>query len=74
MNKIKQARLNAGLTQKAMSERLNIPLRTIENWDAGQRTPPGWAESLIAEKLNQIKKENEKMKKREETASWEEIK
>lgn len=48
---IKQARLNAGLTQKQLAEWLKIPQRTIESWDCGHRTPPEWAELLILEKI-----------------------
>lgn len=56
---IKEARKAAGLTQREMSERLSIPLRTVESWEAGKRTPPVWAEALIVEKLERIKAEKE---------------
>lgn len=55
---IKEARLKAGLTQQAMSERFGIPKRTIENWEGGQRKPPEWAERLLLDKLEQIASEN----------------
>ena len=60
---IKEARLAAGLTQKAMSEMLGIPKRTIEEWEAGKRTPPTYVEKLVVEKLESIKKERDNMKK-----------
>lgn len=53
---IKEARLNAGLTQKAMSELLEIPKRTIEDWESGRRNCAPWAEKLIVEKLQGIAK------------------
>ncbi|WP_315451764.1 helix-turn-helix transcriptional regulator [uncultured Selenomonas sp.] len=55
--RIKEARKSAGLTQKRMSELLLIPLRTIENWESGKRNPPLWAENLIVEKLQMMRKE-----------------
>ncbi|MEG1501980.1 MAG: helix-turn-helix transcriptional regulator [Synergistaceae bacterium] len=48
---IKQARLEAGLTQQALADWLKIPKRTIENWEGEKRTPPEWAELLIVEKI-----------------------
>lgn len=54
INRIKEARLNAGLTQAKMSEVFKIPKRTIENWETGNRKPPEWAEILVIEKLKNI--------------------
>lgn len=54
INKIKEARLNAGLTQAKMSDVFKIPKRTIENWETGNRKPPEWAEILVIEKLKNI--------------------
>lgn len=51
---IKEARLEAGLTQQQMSDLFEIPKRTIENWEAGDRKPPAYVEKLIVEKLQQI--------------------
>lgn len=61
--KIKDARLNAGLTQQAMSDLLEIPLRTIENWEGGKSKPPIYVEKLIIEKLDNIANERFNMKK-----------
>lgn len=49
--KIKEARIAAGLTQKAVCELLGIPPRTLQDWEAGRRNPPAWAAALILEKL-----------------------
>ena len=57
--KIKEARLIAGLTQKQVSDLLDIPLRTIENWESESRTPAAYVEKLIVEKLLSMKKEQE---------------
>ena len=48
---IREARKALGLTMKAFSERYNIPLRTVENWEGGQRTPPPYVSSLLQDKI-----------------------
>lgn len=48
---VKLARQEAGLTQKALSEWLGIPKRTIEEWDRGKSKPLKWVESLLIEKI-----------------------
>ena len=46
---IKELRTATGLTQAEFGKRLGgIPLRTIQNWESGVRTPPAWALELIA--------------------------
>ena len=45
---IKELRAKAGMTQKAFSSWLNIPKRTIEAWEMGQRIPPSYVVELIA--------------------------
>lgn len=48
MATIKELRAKTGLTQKDFSERLNIPKRTIEDWETGKRVPPPYVVELIA--------------------------
>ena len=55
---IKDARLNAGLTQARMSELLEIPKRTIGDWETGTRKPPAYVENLIIRELERIATEN----------------
>ncbi len=55
---IKEARLNAGLTQQRMSEVFEIPKRTIENWEAGIRKPPAYVKKLVIRELERIAEEN----------------
>lgn len=62
MSEIKKWRQNAGLTQQQMSGLFDIPKRTIENWDMGNRLPAPWAEKLLIEKLMQITDENVRRK------------
>ena len=64
MNKIKALRKSAGLTQKAFGELLNIPKRTVENWEAGTNKPAAGLVELIEYFLkneNYIKMEDMKM-------------
>lgn len=49
--KIKETRVEYNITQKEMSELLEIPLRTIENWESGKRKPSSWVEKLIINNL-----------------------
>ena len=53
---IKEARQAAGLSQAKMSKLFEIPKRTIESWESGERKPPAYVERLIVEKLRQMKK------------------
>nr|DAH12946.1 MAG TPA: hypothetical protein [Caudoviricetes sp.] len=55
---IKEARENAKLTQAKMSELLEIPKRTIEDWENGRRKPPIYVEKLVVNELVRIAKEN----------------
>lgn len=54
---IKEARERSGLSRAEMSRLFEIPIRTLEEWDAGRRTPPPYVAKLIIEKLETIRKE-----------------
>ena len=45
--KIRELRENFGLNRKEFSERTGIPVRTLEDWEAGRRTPPEYIPRLI---------------------------
>lgn len=49
--KIRKIREQTGLTRKDFSIRIGIPLRTIEDWEAGRRRPPEYIPRLIAYQL-----------------------
>ena len=51
-NKIKQLRSLTGMTQQQFSDYLNIPKRTIENWETEKRVPTEWAVQLIEYKID----------------------
>ena len=44
---LKEARAEYGITQKELSEITEIPLRTIQNWESGKRTPSPWVEKMV---------------------------
>lgn len=48
---IKEMRTVCGMTQKAFAEYFEIPLRSIQNWEGGQRACPSYLENLIEYKL-----------------------
>ena len=54
---IKEERISSGLTQKEFSDMFEIPIDVVKSWDSGRRKPPTWAEKLIIEKLNSMRKE-----------------
>lgn len=56
MNRIREARKAAGLTQKEFSDLFGMPKRTLENWEYGKTEPPEWVERLVLEKLEKINK------------------
>jgi DNA-binding transcriptional regulator YiaG len=58
MSKIKEARLKANISQAEMSKRLEIPKRTIEAWETGDRNPPAYVERLVVAELERIAKED----------------
>lgn len=57
---IKKKREELGISRAELSRRLEIPMRTLQNWEIGENNPPKWAEKLILEKLENMKKEGEK--------------
>ena len=58
-SKIKDLRNKLGLSQQGLSDLLDIPKRTIEDWETGKRKPPDYVDRLIVEKLEGILKEEQ---------------
>ena len=48
---------DSGMNLKAFSEYFNIPYRTVQDWNAGRRTPPEYLLELISYKLENEKKQ-----------------
>ena len=60
-NKIKEARLKAGLTQKAAAEYLEMPLRTFQDWEYGSNAPK-YVINMAVKMLNAIQKNKQENK------------
>ena len=48
---IKGLRERKGMNRKEFSEYTGIPIRTLEDWEAGKRTPPEYIPRLIEYQL-----------------------
>lgn len=48
---IKELRTACGMTQTKFGEHLNIPMRTIQNWENGVSVPPDYVLELIEYRL-----------------------
>jgi len=51
METIREYRISHGLTQQAVCDIVGMPLRTLQDWEYGKRTPPEWVLKLVLEKL-----------------------
>ena len=63
-DKIRELRERTGMTRKDFARHIGIPLRTVEDWEAGRRRPPEYIPRLISYQLRY----EELMKKMEEEA------
>lgn len=66
MTTIREARQAAGLSQQGVADTLGIPKRTLQDWESGKRTPPGWAEALVIEKLEKLAQESQAARRQTE--------
>lgn len=48
---IEEARKSKGLSRKDVPEWLEIPYRTLQNWEIGERVCPPYVEKLVIEKI-----------------------
>ncbi|MBO5336845.1 MAG: helix-turn-helix transcriptional regulator [Lachnospiraceae bacterium] len=46
-NKIKNLRASVGMNRKDFSEHTGIPIRTLEDWEAGRRIPPEYVPRML---------------------------
>lgn len=53
-SKIREARLQAGLTQQQVFDLIGIPMRTLQDWENGRRQCPEWNERLIIAEIARI--------------------
>lgn len=52
MQTIKELCDKYGLGQTALAERFGVPLRTVQDWHAGRRTPPDYVVAMMDELLS----------------------
>ena len=52
---VKEIAAEAGMTQRKLADRFCIPLRTVEDWCAGKRTPPDYVRLMMQELLGLLK-------------------
>ena len=48
---IKELREQTGMNRREFSEYTKIPIRTLEDWEAGKRTPPEYIPRLLTYQL-----------------------
>lgn len=48
---IRELRDSVKMNRKEFSEHVGIPVRTLEDWEAGRRTPPEYVPRLISYQL-----------------------
>lgn len=48
---VKELREELGMSQAATARLFEMPVRTLQDWESGKRTPPHWVEKLVLEKL-----------------------
>ena len=48
---LKETIKSLDISQKKAADIVGMPLRTLESWLGGKRTPPEWVERLVVEKL-----------------------
>lgn len=48
---IRELRNSVKMNRKEFSEHVGIPVRTLEDWEAGRRTPPEYVPRLISYQL-----------------------
>lgn len=60
VDKLKEIRASLGLNRKAFSEYIGIPLRNLEEWEAGRRKMPEYLLRMLIYyiKMNQYLEEN----------------
>lgn len=53
-NQLRTMRTRAGWSRAKMHDQMGVPQRTIEDWEAGKRTPPEYVQRLVLDRLDAI--------------------
>ena len=62
MERSEEIRKILGISRVAFSRKYNIPIRTLEDWDAGKKNPPDYVMDMLERIVNEDKnKEGEDM-------------
>lgn len=56
-NEIREIRAMTNLSRQKFAERYNIPTKTIEKWEQGERKPPRYVVDLLLFKVEHDMKE-----------------
>ena len=56
-NAIREAREKAGLTIKQLSDMLEAPYRTVQDWNSGKAKPPIWLQKLVIAEIDRRTKD-----------------
>ena len=62
MERSEEIRKILGISRAAFSRKYNIPIRTLEDWDAGKKNPPDYVLDMLERIVNEDK-EDEDMNK-----------
>ena len=55
MTKSEEIRAILGISRAAFSRKYNIPIRTLEDWDAGKKNPPDYVLDMLERIVNEDK-------------------
>lgn len=61
--RLRAMRTGAGWSRPKMVDRVGVPLRTIEDWEAGKMTPPDYVQKLVLDRLQLEIEIDENLKK-----------
>ena len=59
-NRMKELREQKGMNRKEFSDYTGIPVRTLEDWEVGRRTPPEYIPKLLAYQIKYDELVNQK--------------
>lgn len=49
---VKELRAKTGMSQKAFAEYFGIPIRTVQDWEQGNRKPPSYVVEMLGRVLD----------------------
>ncbi len=54
---LKEKRHKCGMGKSQMAMSIEVPLRTYQQWEAGDRTPPKWCQDMVIERIGSFEAE-----------------